>query len=584
MTSRILAVMLAVLTLWTSACAELGVAPIVPFQNTAPSSRETLASALARGNAPRNLKVREVALLVSDAADSVRAVRLDSGATWTFKHRIDAMLLAGDSVFVMGDEELVHLDLASGAALFRRRTGPLRLVGADASGDLSVVVLATNGGERSSVLAFDRRGSVLQQWESMARVGPPAIHGDLIWVSWRDTFVSALDPVSGQETALFQADVPATNLLSRDGTLYVGSSELLNTRSLVQGSLRAKIPALQGLAGVLPEAPYGANESGGPQEARRRMVMLSSAPPRGSELPASLSADDTHYMSYASSVLALRNADNHVRWAKALPAPVLSVAAIQGGVVACTVNGAVERFDLSGKSRALLPGSASANVSQCVVRVLAQASKARLPEPVPDDFAEFLSNENASLLPLQSALLAGLKTYAEPDVTQMLLALAANRPLARRYSEGLRDALPLAKDGRALTTFVHALTQGDRCPVSASVCGPLALAVRSLKLKECAGDLMQLLLDPETPEGDLPYLAAALETLAGSTEQPGLREFFILNNKNAKTDAMLRAVFEVAKAMRRLVSKSDYALLKNASVHPSTPPRLRELLVSELSH
>jgi PQQ-like domain len=346
MKSCVHAVFAALVALLLVACAELGVAPIVPFQNTAPSSREALAAALARGNAPRSLKVRELALLVSDAADSVRAVRLDTGATWTFKHRVDSMLLAGDSVFVMGDEELVHLDLVTGAALFRRRTGPLRLVGADAAGELSVVVLATNGGERSSVLALDRRGSVLQQWESMARVGPPAIHGDLIWVSWRDTFVSALDPVSGQETALFQTDVPATNLLSRDGTLYVGSSELLNTRSLTQGqgTLRAKIPALQGVAGVPPEAPYGANESGGPQEARRRSVMLSSAPPRSSELPVSLSADDTHYMSYASSVTALRNADNHVRWIKALPVPVLSVAALQGGVVACSVNGAVERF------------------------------------------------------------------------------------------------------------------------------------------------------------------------------------------------------------------------------------------------
>jgi hypothetical protein len=550
------------LLLLALACAQFAT-PASPFSATFRAEPERVNQALARGRPPR--LADEIALMVPPARDSLRGVLLSSGVGWNFAHRVDAFAITHDSVLVLGDEELVSVELTSGAPRFRRRVGPLVMVGAAGEGDLTAVVLRTLDSRRADLLAINHRGSVLQQWETEEQLGNPAVFGPYVWVPWGRNLLSALDPFTGTEAARTRRSETIRDAYANEAGLWTGETSF----QLVGGDRKHAVPPLRAFA----DAPEAALLDAKPRAIEeRRIPFLYGALP--SEKEAWSSLQNTHYAVFPRTLVALRTSDQAIRWVRAVHADVIDAAPVAGGIVTCARDGSVDRVSIAGETRPVV--ARGAEIAQCLVHAHAPmgAPGSAAPEPSLTGFAPVLSSDEPGVFGLQESLIAHLAVRADEDATALLLQTATHATFVARHAQALRPALARVRGKAALLAFLGRESFEPHVPIG-------AIALATVETSQPRDRIAEILLATGTAERELADLARALGRVALNSKAH--REFFVFNRPNAKSDAMNEALIECAKVMLRLRSMSDITLLRRAVADSETSPSVRAFLAEELA-
>jgi hypothetical protein len=531
-------------------CAQLRT-PDSPFDSRVLPERSAVQRALAAGRAFR--PPEEIALMVSKDRAALRGVSLATGTTWNLNHRVDAFVITQDAVLILGDEELASVDLATGALRFRRSVGPLVMVGAAGGGDLTAVVLRTADTRRTDLLAINHRGSVLQQWETEERLGTPAVFGPMVWVPWRDTFVSALDPLSGTEVARASSDARVRDAYVFENSLWVGE---MSFASLERG---VRLPPLRGIAGVQDVPLLDAKPR---SIAEKRVPFLYGALPRTGEMTET--RDNTHYMVMSGVLVALRTNDREIRWLRKVDTEVIDAAPVEGGVVTCGKNGSVERVNSRGVSTTIVPKGEE--IAQCLLHAHLPMPATQALEPSIEPYAQILDGDVEARL--QRFALLQLGARGDERATQLLLEKALDPGFVAKHDASLREALTRVTGKQALRAFFQRDTLGVHVPI-----GTIALAY--VQTGESTASIAELLLRPQTAERELPLLAKAV----GLTNDRGaLRDFFVLYRVGDRGESMTQALIESATAMLRLRSMSDDMLLRRAAADVETSAQVRAFL------
>jgi hypothetical protein len=534
--------------------------PESPFDARVPADKGAVERALRVGRAPP--PADEIALMVSSNRDALRGVSLTTGTIWNLSHRVDAIAITQDSVLLLGDEELLSVSLSNGEKRFRRAVGPLVMVGAAGGGDLTAVVLRTRDSSRTDLLALNHRGSVLQQWETEERLGTPAVFGPYLWVPWRDTFVSALDPLSGTEVARVSSEERVRDAYALERGLWIGDQSF----TLLGTDPRVKLPPLRGIAGaqdvpLLDAKPRTIEE--------RRVPFLYGALPSASETY--VTQADTHYMVMPRTLVAMRTSDQVIRWLRKFDTEIIDAAPVAGGVVTCGKDGSVERVNSLGAASTIVPRGAE--IAQCLVHAHRPMPSLPAADPSPSAYAEVLEGDLDTLSNLQAFALLQLGARGDEGATRTLLKKALDAAFVAKHDSLLREALLKVRGKQALLEFLQRDAIEPHVPI-----GTIALAFAALG--ERAALIRETVLRPETAERELPLLVRAA---ALSKDGRTLRDFFALYHVGERGDFMSQALVEAATGMLGMRSMSDSLLLRRAAADPETSARVRAFINEQLA-
>ncbi len=510
------------------------------------------------------------------AAAELVGAPLGGGATWTFRHALDARpAVAGSVVVGLGRGELFALDARTGRLLWKRNAGG-RLRGAGDDGRTTVVSLAsTTGRGGSAILAITHEGEVVRQIEDRQAIGVPAVVGRYAFLPWQGQYVTVFDLQSGDEVARALLRTEVSRAFTLGGAVYFGGAAATRLDERIRFGAEGKASTAALPARELPGAPRWMAPGAEVLETAATAgdkVRLYARPTASGEAAIE---GDRYAATYFRIAVGLDARSGRVAWAHAGSADFLGGAAYAGGFALCDARGDVTLLDAK-------QGAAAASVSlgrdldACVVQadgLAAPPAAAKAPEPLHVQLERVVTMPEAELTAIQRVLLAELAAMPFEDVTRALIAVAGADRSSPLLLEDARSALAARRNGasfmlEALGRRYDFLAGQDRPPPV----GPLADALAAMSERRAAPLLARHLHDPATDAADLRRVAAALAALAGPEELPALRTFLALY-RGVGDDALDEAVVSVAEALMK-VGGAD--LVAAAAEDPYTAPAVKE--------
>ncbi len=530
-------------------------------------------------NTPRPPTVN-VAVGVADG--TIVGVPLDGGASWSHAALPDTLpSIAGELVLYSSRGTLTALDAKTGAPRWSVDVSGYWLRGAGDDGKLSAVTLGTSDRKQSLFLAVARDGSVSTRIETANALGHPAARGGVALVPWQNQYVSAIDMQSGDEQGRLLTREQTSYALNAGGEIFFGEKGMLHFDEKIRyastnQSERASLPD-RVLPGRPSWLPSGAAMPIIDTSARAKIRIIAQPAWDGAHPHF---ASDSFVATYFRTVMGFDARKGDLIWTHALTSPVIGGGGAASGFVLCTADGKLSFVAASG---ATAKGSElGAPLRACVVeagtlRVPSSAAPGSLASQI-DRALRVLDPEMAAA---QSFLVSELGRLSEPSVTKTLIDLTSSPRVSPDVRLRARELLAQRRSGademlRALERHYDFLT-GDLLPPPV---GALADALAAMKEQRAAPLLARHLNDPSTESSDLQRAARALVTLATPAEAPSLRTFFALYRATADEPMLVDAVISVAKALLRVGSSEDRALVERAARDPLTQPDVARELVA----
>lgn len=523
-------------------------------------------------------------LVVGVTKTGLVGMGLDGSGKWSHAAAPDARpSIAGGVVVYTQTGQLIALNGATGAELWKIPVGEKRLRGAGDDGTTTVATVAGSSGGGTAVVAVARDGKVLQSWTPDQDVGIPGVAGTTVFAPWGSQYVSALDVGDGVEIGRVLARTVVSRTISVGGSLYFGESALVRLDSAISRSTHGeahlvKLPERE-LPGKPTWFPSGVNvlppAAGAPDSIRFYA--------RPSEKGDKLGLDSDRFAAtYFRIVAGFDSANGALRWTRTLPAEVIGGDAASGGFAFCDNVGDVWFTD----ARA---GGAAGKVSlgQPLRACIVSAGSFHVPSgsqsnDLTAQITQAIELRETQMATIQRFLLRELGTNeSDPQVTKTLLDLASDARTQPEVLEESRNLLAARRTGvdymlEALKRHYDFLSDVLRPPPV----GPLADALAAVGERQAAPLLAAHLNDPADSPNDVRRAAHALVKLATPQELGAIKTFFSLYHANADQDDLVAAAIDTARILMKLGGAEGAAVVEQAARDPLTSPGVREAIAS----
>jgi outer membrane protein assembly factor BamB len=198
-----------------------------------------------------------------------------------------------------------------------------------------------------------------------------------------------------------------------------------------------------------------------------------------------------------------------------------------------------------------------------------------------DQLAGVISTGDNEMVAMQKVFVRDLAKLEDAKATKHLVDLASDSRTTEALVPDIEAALATRRSGaeymlEALRRHYDFLKDVLRPPPV----GPLADALLGMKETRAAPLLVSHLSDPADTTDAVRRVAAALAELATKAELPELRNFFALYRTTAEDENLARAVVSVARALLRVGSADDKALVAKGADDPLTVPMVKVQLAS----
>jgi outer membrane protein assembly factor BamB len=527
----------------------------------------------------------DVAVGVTDAG--LAGVPLSGGsgsAAWSFAHAVDARpVVAGTVVVGLGGGELFALDAATGRKLWARpMAGAVRGVGDD--GKTTIISLAQRGENGALLLAVEHDGTVVRQLEAKPEVGVPAIVGHYAFFPWQGQYVTIYDLSSGEEVARLLFREQVSRAFTTGGKLFFGELGVFRFDDRVSESSVRKAshvgPPPRELVGSPTWFRRGVEPLPAVADARDKIALF--ARPTSA---AELSVDSSRFVAtYFRIAMGLEATTGAVAWVHTHGEDIVAGSAYARGVALCDASGTVTLLDA--KTGAV---AGTRSLGQAVKSCVMQADGFSAPpveakKPLTEQIAEAIDVKENDLATAQKMLLGEAAKIQDPGATKLLIDLASDPRTSPLLVPDVASALAKRKTGaqfmlEALGRHYDFLKDVLRPPPVA----PLADALAAMDEKKAAPLLASHLMDPADSSNDVKHAAGALVMLGGKPELPELRSFFALYRSAAEDDDLAAAVVSTAKALLKLGTSEDRALVERGAEDPLTLAAVKGQLAALLA-
>lgn len=446
--------------------------------------------------------------------------------------------ILGDVVLSTTREELVAFDLESGRVLWRRALPDLAYVGASRDGATlywAATVGALGGARRVGhvVAVVARTGAELWRHEIHGVFGKPAAAGGYVFVPWERQNVAILDGATGVEKARLRStdDVIAWAFAHPSGIYYGGRGVYRLTERSSSGT-REGSTHLRPPLGELPRQPESIWPDGflpepGTRSARGR-IRLYFAPAPATDIAAVAIESDTYYFAYYRYIFAF-DLDGTLRWARSLEQDVINAAVLRDGLLTVGERGQLRLLDRNtGNARWTRDVEMSLAAVDLDAAGFAPAGESGDPRPLRQSLNDLVLDPDNRLVPARGYAVAQLARIKEPEVTRDLLGLYQQRSMPGALKEAIREALRTRRTGEAFLMEALArrydyLEEKQAPPLEAII-----PALLEMEHREAVPQLIEHLMDHETPVAVLPQLVDAIVRLGGADAVPALQKFLVL--------------------------------------------------------
>lgn len=518
--------------------------------------------------------------------DKIIGMPLSGGSSWTYQHSLDVRpIIAGGVVVASGGGEVFALDAATGKKLWTRPTGGVALLGAGDDGTLTALTLSRGGG--STLLVVGRKGEVRRQIETDKQLGDPAVVAGIVFVPWTNQYISAIDPVSGDELGRVVVRDKVSRALSIGGDLYFGEIAYVRFDDKIaqasQGHAnRVGIPTRE-----LPGTPRllvpGTEKVPPAANARDRDRLF--ARPTGNDTGVSIDSG-RFYATYFRLAFGFDASKGDLGWVHTHPTDFIGGEAVAGGVALCDEEGKLLVLDAK-SGQPSLEKSFGEPIQSCVVHAdTFRAPPSSAPAaPLAQQIEAAVTTKEANMATAQRLLLRELANSESDSATKTLVEIASDPRSAPILVTDARVAIATRRNGASFMLAALAKHYDYLADVLVSPpVAPIADALAAMKETKAAPLLAAHLLDPEDSEDDVKHAAAALAVLATEKEAPQIRQFFLTNRGTAESDETALAVASAGEALLRIDPKEGRALVtaaaKDPMTHDTTQKRLDALLAA----
>ena len=527
----------------------------------------------------------DVAIGVAGNGDKLIGRPLDGGASsWTFAHKLDARpVVAGSVVVASGGGEIVALDAKSGARLWARPSGGLRVLGAGDDGHVTVVTFrgATGGG--SILLAVRRDGSVERQIETERSLGAPAVVGGYALLPWGNVYLSALDLEQGDEAARVVLREKASRAWQTGGATYFGEIGIFRFDDKTKDAPKSKATHVSLPVRELPGSPKLMEDEGeapGPAADARAKIRVYARP---ADADGALGVDSNrYYATYFRFVTGFDATKGTLAWVHTHGSDVLGGAAGAGTITLCDEQGHVTTLDAKTGGQ-VSDVDLGEPVKGCVVQIDAMAESgapAAMP-PLAEQLSQALLDPAPEMATAKRLFLRELAALDDETATKTLIALASDERTSPFLIADAREALANRRNGarfmlEALGEHYDFLRDVLRPPPV----GPMAQALAAMNETRAAPLLASHLLDPADTDDDVKRAADALVKLAGPSEAPTLKQFFGTYRASAPNEEIEQAVAAAGQALARVGGPDGYSTVQAAMDDPLSLEGVRQRLKS----
>jgi len=477
---------------------------------------------------------------------------LSSGKTWSYKHPLDRRPeIAGTVIVGQGGGEVFALDAKSGTELWKTNKPKGKVIGAGSDG--TFVAITTKTAEGSALYVMGKDGSIKFDKSTEMQLARPGVASGLVFVPWKNLYVTAFDAATGSQVATFITDTETTHVVAMGGALFAGQGRLVR---FDQDLLKAK---QGGSALAMPPKDL-------PNVTRRDLLVG----PEHDEKVTSDAMDSTAltafpnatgpagfaggklYGAYYPFVMAFDEKSAKLAWVHTGKDDVIAAHAAKDGVVVVDkagnisllsgANGAVTKTISLGKP------AMSADVFADTI-VIGSGSAPALSEQI----KVATTTKDDRLATAQVYLLEQAAAVPDEETTAVLLEVADSERAVPAIKDAARKAIALRTNGAAAMIKMlerhHDFLKGTRTPPV----GPMAKALATMKEKKAAGPLMEQLLDPALPQSDLQDTAEGIASLADKEQLPELKKFINMYRGSSTGNMKLTdAIGAIAAAIVRI--------------------------------
>ncbi|UJR80541.1 PQQ-binding-like beta-propeller repeat protein [Sandaracinus amylolyticus] len=568
----------------------------------ADNQAEDIAAVLERLPDPRPHERPENALgeplvIASTHGEGRRVVAIAPDGTERWSQAIDTQTrpeILGDVVLVSDRQQLVALDLRTGAQRWTQRLADLAYVGATRDGDTiyyAATVGALGGARRVGHVAAVDAQTGTERWrhEVQGVFGQPAASGGMVMVPWERQNLAILDETTGTELARLRStdDVLAWTFEDPTGVYYGHRSVYRMTHRSVSGqraeSTHRELPIPQ--LPVLHEGEVarevelfddGFLPKPGTRSARGRIRLYFTPGQTASPEEVAILGDTVYFVYYRYAFA--YDLEGNMRWARILEQDVIGAQATADGLFVVGEQGRMRVLDrASGLDR--WTGGSELQLASVALDVTGFAPGAA-PEGEAPALRASLSaiavDPDNRLVPARAYAIQQLAAMEDPEITRDLLDLYAQQSMPGALRQAIGNSLRARRTGsehlvEALARRYDFLDDTQAPPLEVIV--PSLLEMRAT---QAVPGLVQQMNDHETPAAVLPTVVRAVVELGDASVVPALRQFLVLYHADTTFAEHSQALAAAAEGVFRHGGPEGREMLTALAAEPRTVGALRE--------
>lgn len=505
-------------------------------------------------------------------------VDLTSGKTWSYKHALEhRMQIAGPYVVGQGNGEVFVLDAKSGVEKFRSMKPKGKLIGCGSDGTSTAMTFKT--AEGSSLYVFGADGSVKFDKSTEMALTVPGVASGIVFVPWKNLYVTAFDATSGAQLATFVTDTETTHVITMGGAVFAGQGRLVR----FDGDILKAKQGGSALAVPPKELPNVTRRDllVGPEHDERVTADATDSTvltARPNATGAAGFASDKLYGAYYPFVMGFAAKDAKLAWVHTGKDDVVAAGAAKDGVVVVDKGGNVKLLAAANgavvKSFSLGKPALSADVFADTISIGAGSAPG-----LSEQIKVAATTKDDRLSTAQVYLLDQAAAVPDEESTVTVLEVADSERAVSALKDAARKAIAMRTNGAdAMIKMLgrHAdFLKGTRTPPV----GPMAKALANMKDKRAAAPLLAQLMDPALPQIDLQDTAEGVAALADKEHLPDLKKFINMYRGSSSGNMKLSdAVGAIASAVIRIDGDKGREWVSATAKDPLTDADIRSTL------
>lgn len=503
-------------------------------------------------------------------------------------HALSAPIIAGPFVVLLEAKGAVARRLSDGQESFTVE-GDARLLGADSDGRYTAIALEMGSRANPRGFVIGAEGEV-RKWTNdlQMQVGVPAVVNGIVVVPWANQRISLLDAATGAEQMRFQmSDTIVSRAFVDRENLFLGEHGFFRFDKEIEKGSKQNLVYYEPLARPLPGQPlfltsgYDPLPPLGNAKIKNRLIW------RASVRDASIALeDDTVYFVYYRLVFALSPTEDKLNWIFMSPADIVGAAARPGHLMIVAETGQVMLLAAQSGLPVWQADTGVARLQAAAVELGNYAEKATTedkPKPLIEQIDGALQLAEGNMAAGAAFAARYLGQLEGEQITGKIVALCADMsgstPVRKEACKALEKRNSGARDVREALETRASFLRG----ISAPPAGSLARAAANMKLKVAVPDLLDHLVDPATPSGELEGVLTALGELGDKSAAPAVEEFVRLYHAETDDKILITALGTAVETLVKLQEKRALPLLKELGEDAFTAPALKKLVAQSLA-